>query len=185
MRAKETFEIGLRLLSFWTLLAAIGQMALLAGLVHSSGPGDIGVILPACISTLAYSTLSAGCFLFAPSIASWLYGTQLEYPHEALHEGQVPDIHHVAVSLLGLYALLSAVKPASKLADASIDFALGDVRLEDVDRAGVIECVAYVVFGILCVLKAGPIAHLFGKGQEGNKKGNTGEGNKSVGSSFR
>ena len=172
MRRKEILELGLRLIAAWTLLSAIGSMALVAGIAASPGPVSLWMALPAGISVLAYSAFSMVLLLYAPLISSWFYRS----PHA--DESSIPvtsnridltDVYEVIVRILGLYAVLLAVKPASRVLGSIVRFAWSGASVENLDHPSSIECVSYICFAFICLFKAGSVASLFvrpGKGQQ-------------------
>src|SRR5437867_3650799 len=112
MTSKETLVLALRVLGFWVLISAVGNMAALVAM-FAQGPGPSWGLVSVGIAVLAYSSLAAFFLLYAPWIASWFNGREMDIRSNS--SITVGDIYQISTRLLGLYSLLSAIPSASKV----------------------------------------------------------------------
>ena len=118
MNAKAIMTIALRLMGFWVLIIAVAAMVNLVAILSSTmapgaGPkGESIFLVESGFALLAYASFAAALLLFAPTIASWFSAESTASVPATDRPTTVRDVYIIAVRLLGLYSLVSAVPAA-------------------------------------------------------------------------
>jgi hypothetical protein len=157
MTPREMLALALRVLGFWVLIYAVGNMAWLVATFTRGGASSWEFVSPV-IGILGYSAVTACFLLFAPWIASWFYGQEAVRPTSGVTAG---EIYEISAKLLGVYSFLSAIPSASKILVELIAPSAWLVRWENINRQAVIEFTAYFIAGVLLIVGSKRIRAMF------------------------
>ena len=157
-------------MGFWVLFHAVAVMVNLVALLSSSSApgagmqGESSLLIASGFALVGYASFAAGLLLFAPGIASW-FSTESASSAPAVTDGPgtVRDVYIIAARLLGLYALLSAVPAAQRLARSILDYRFHSGPAGEFTWASLVEASIYVVGGALLIFLAAGIADVFSR----------------------
>ena len=170
MNAKAIMTLALRLMGFWVLLQAVAAMVNLVAILSAStapgaGPrGESILLVESGFALIAYAAFAAALLLFAPAIASWFSTeTTTSAPVATDRPGTLRDVYIIAVRLLGLYSLVSAVPAAQRLVRSILDYRFHSGPAGEFTWASLVEASIYLVGGALLIFFAAGIADVFSR----------------------
>ena len=161
MNARDLLTLSLRILGFWVMISAVGSMAsLVASLSSGSFPQAGEILLAAGIPVIAYSTMAAVLLLFASPIARLFAWDRAPEGGAGSPDLSLTDVYQVVARALGVYCVISAVRPASSFfwGLAGTRYAMG--MSGELNWGHLLEVVMYLGVAAFLILRSDVVARL-------------------------
>ncbi len=161
MNDRDWLTLALRTLGFWVLISAVGSTASLVLAVWGFDQRFRGdYILGTGLPVVAYSLLSAGLLLFASSIAGWFEAGKAHRELAPAGRIELVDVYQVVARALGVFCVISAIRPASLFAWQLLQRGSSSSSPEGLNWGIAIEALAYLGVAASLILRADAIARV-------------------------
>jgi hypothetical protein len=166
MNVRHLFVLGLRIIGVWTIIYLIGNFF---GLIYAitnlstAAPGTTfpqSYLISQSVSVVAYGLFAWALIFRADWFASRAYSGILGFhPSFKLGTIEISDLYVLGIRMLGIYALVIGLSPATLFFTSSIN----GVPLSWGAWVPAVECLFYLAFASALIFWAKPIAARFDK----------------------